>query len=51
MLETLRRAVPISALPLDGLIAAGTGFAFLWLLSHGYIRPFAVYLLELFLSF
>jgi hypothetical protein len=51
MLETLRRTVPISALPLDGLIAAGTGIAFFWLLTHGYVRPFAIYLLELFLSF
>ncbi|MDH3253640.1 MAG: hypothetical protein OEM62_01515 [Acidobacteriota bacterium] len=50
MLDTLRRTVPISALPIDGLIAAGTGLAFFWLLSQGYIRPLAIYLLELYLS-
>ena len=51
MLETVRRAVPISALPVDGLVAIGTGAAFFWLLTQGYIRPLAIYLLELYLSF
>lgn len=51
MLETVRRAVPISALPVDGLVAVGTGAAVFWLLTQGYVRPFAIYLLELYLSF
>jgi hypothetical protein len=51
MLETVRRAVPISALPVDGLVAVGTGAAFFWLLAQGYIRPLAIYMLELYLSF
>ena len=51
MFETVRRAVPISALPVDGLVAVGTGAAFFWLLAQGYIRPLAIYMLELYLSF
>ena len=51
MLETVRRAIPISALPIDGLVAVGTGAAFFWLLTQGYIRPLAIYMLELYLSF
>ena len=51
MFETVRKVVPISALPVDGLVAVGTGGAFFWLLSQGYIRPLAIYLLELYLSF
>jgi hypothetical protein len=51
MLETVRRAVPISAFPVDGLVAVGTGAAFFWLLTQGYVRPLAIYLLELYLSF
>lgn len=51
MLETLRRVVPIPALPMEAVVGATTVGAFLWLLVEGYIRPLAVYFLELYLSF
>ncbi len=52
MLEALRKAVPaISPISIDGILAVATTAAFLWLLVHGYIRPLAIYLLELYLAF
>ena len=53
MFELIRKAVPVPAkvLPLEGVAAFTTAVAFLWLLAHGYVRPVAVYLLELYLSF
>jgi len=51
MLDALRRAVPVaSPISIDGAVAATTLATFLWLLAHGYIRPLAVYLLELYLA-
>ena len=52
MLEALRKAVPITIAPaaIDVVVAVGTVATFLWLLAQGFIRPLAVYLLELFLA-
>jgi hypothetical protein len=51
MLETLRRVAPIPAVQMEGVVGAATVGAFVWLLVEGYIRPLAVYFLELYLSF
>jgi hypothetical protein len=51
MLESIRKAVLIPTIPLEGTVAVGTGAAFVWLLAKGYIKPLAVYFLELYLSF
>ena len=51
MLEALRKAMPaVSPLSTDAVISFGTLVAFVWLLAHGYVQPFAVYLLELYLA-
>jgi hypothetical protein len=51
MLESIRKAVLVPAIPLEGMVAVGTGAAFVWLLAKGYIQPLAIYFLELYLSF
>lgn len=52
MLESTRRAVAvIPRIPVEGLAVVGTVSAFGWLLAHDLVRPIAVYLLEIFLTF
>lgn len=51
MLEVLRKAVPaVSQLSVDAVVAVATFATFLWLLANGFIRPLAIYLLELYLA-
>ena len=51
MLAAIRKAVAVPVIPLEGLVSAVTALAFFWLLATGVIRPLAVYLLQLYLSF
>ena len=51
MLESIRKAVVVPSLNLEIVVGAATVFSFIWLLAHGFIRPIAVYLLELYLTF
>ena len=51
MLEAIRKAVEIPAIPFESLVTIATAGAFLWLLAKGAIQPLAIYLLELYLSF
>lgn len=52
MLETTRRAVAIfPSFSIETLAAIGTISTFGWLLAHDLVRPIAVYLLEIFLTF
>ena len=52
MLEALRKAVPVvSPLSTDAVISFGTLVTFVWLLANGFVQPFAIYLLELYLAF
>jgi hypothetical protein len=51
MLEALRKAWPaVSPISTDVAISLGTAVTFVWLLSHGFVQPFAIYLLELYLA-
>lgn len=51
MLAAIRKAAHVPDLPVEGVVSAATGLAFLWLLAKGVIQPLAVYLLQLYLSF
>ena len=52
MLAALRKAVPaVTPLSTDAVISFGTVAAFVWLLANGFVQPFAIYLLELYLAF
>ena len=51
MLETIRRTVELPRLRLDVVLAVATTFSFGWLLLRDLVHPFAVYLLQLYLSF
>lgn len=51
MLDLLRKAQPaVSPISTDAVISVGTVSAFLWLLTQGFVHPFAIYLLELYLA-
>lgn len=51
MLDVLRKAFPTTApLSADAAVSLVTLSAFVWLLTHGFVQPFAVYLLELYLA-
>ncbi|MFQ5526815.1 MAG: hypothetical protein ACE5GX_11205 [Thermoanaerobaculia bacterium] len=51
MLEAIRKAVPaVSPVSMDVILAVGTFATFMWLLVNGYVRPLAIYLLELYLA-
>lgn len=51
MLEALRKAWPaVSPLSTELVISLGTVVTFAWLLAHGFVQPFAIYLLELYLA-
>jgi len=51
MIQSLRRSVAVPNLNVEAVAGAATVGAFAWLLAHGYVRPIAVYLLELYLAF
>lgn len=51
MLDALRKAQPaVSPLFTDAVISLGTAGIFVWLLAQGFVQPFAIYLLELYLA-
>ena len=51
MLEIIGRSVELPRLRLDVALAAATTFSFGWLLLGDLVHPFAVFLLQLYLSF
>ena len=51
MLRTIRRTVELPRLRLDIALAAATTLSFGWLLLRDLVHPFAVFLLQLYLSF
>jgi hypothetical protein len=51
MLETIRRSIELPRLRLDVVLAAVTTLSFGWLLLRDLVHPFAVLLLQLYLSF
>ena len=51
MLDTIRRSQLVPRLRIDYLLAAATTVSFGWLLLQDALHPFAVYLLQLYLSF
>jgi len=51
MLETVRRSLALPRLRVDVALTAVTTASFGWLLVTDHLRPFAVYLLQLYLAF
>lgn len=51
MLEIVRQSLALPRLRIDALLAAVTASGFAWLLLNDLLHPFAVYLLQLYLSF
>ncbi|MDX1643713.1 MAG: hypothetical protein R3244_05060 [Thermoanaerobaculia bacterium] len=51
MFESVRQSLALPRLRVDMLLAAATVSSFAWLLIHDLLHPFAVYLLQLYLSF
>ena len=50
MLQSIRKAVPAAAIPVEWLLAAGTVASFGWLLVQDRIHPLLIYVLQLYLS-
>lgn len=51
MFDTVRRSLALPRLRVDVLLGAATLSSFVWLLVNDLLHPFAVYLLQLYLSF
>ena len=51
MLDSIRKITTTTELPVEALTTLGVVGGFLFLLTHDFIHPLLVYVLQLFLSF